>query len=75
MNFFDFVNLHRVNEVKELMEKDPEKKIKNYQLAYDAGFNSKATFYRIFKQFSGHTPSSYRASIKNINKSKVSKEE
>lgn len=72
MNFFDFVNLHRVNEVKQLMAKDPEKKTKNYQLAYDAGFNSKATFYRIFKQFSGQTPSDYRKSIKNIHKKQVS---
>jgi AraC-like DNA-binding protein len=63
MNFFEFVNHYRVKEVKDLMEKDGDRKTKNYKLAYDAGFNSKATFYRIFKQFSGHTPSDYRESI------------
>jgi AraC-like DNA-binding protein len=63
MNFFEFVNLYRVNEVKELMKKDRAGNDKNYELAYEAGFNSKATFYRIFKQFSGQTPSAFRASI------------
>jgi AraC-like DNA-binding protein len=63
MNFFDFVNLYRVNEVKGLMKKDSTGDSKNYQLAYEAGFNSKATFYRIFKKFSGQTPSDYRAMI------------
>jgi YesN/AraC family two-component response regulator len=62
MNFFEFVNLYRVNEVKELMKKDIAGTEKNYELAYEAGFNSKATFYRIFKKLSGQTPSDYRAS-------------
>lgn len=65
MNFFEFVNTYRVEEVKHLMQEDIDRKMKNYELAYDAGFNSKATFYRIFKEFSGLTPSDYRTSIGN----------
>jgi AraC-like DNA-binding protein len=67
MNFFEFVNLYRINEVKELMQKDVSGKMKIYELAYDAGFNSKATFYRIFKQFSGETPSGFREKLNRIN--------
>ncbi|PLX12736.1 MAG: hypothetical protein C0598_05510 [Marinilabiliales bacterium] len=63
MNFFELVNSYRVKEVEELMKNDPEGKIKIYELAYDAGFNSKATFYRIFKQFTGQTPNDYRKAI------------
>lgn len=59
-NFFEFVNLYRVNEVKRLMEEEKNKDKKNYELAFEAGFNSKATFYRIFKQLTGFTPSAYR---------------
>lgn len=63
MNFFELVNEYRINEVKELMKKDSEGRMKIYELAYDAGFNSKATFYRIFKQFTGLTPSEYRSKL------------
>ena len=67
MNFFEFVNFYRINEVKELMQKDVSGKMKIYELAYDAGFNSKATFYRIFKQISGETPSGFREKLNRIN--------
>gem|GEM_PF-910720 len=63
MNFFELVNSYRVKEVEELMRNDAEGKMKIYELAYDAGFNSKATFYRIFKQFTGQTPNDYRKAI------------
>ncbi len=60
MNFFEFVNSYRVNEVKKLMSDEAKSDLKNYELAFEAGFNSKATFYRIFKQMTGQTPSDYR---------------
>ena len=62
-NFYEFVNIYRVNEVKNLMEHSENKEKNNYDLAFDAGFNSKASFYRIFKQFTNQTPSSFRASL------------
>lgn len=61
MNFFEFVNSYRIDEVKKLMDDLSNDEMKNYELAYEAGFNSKATFYRIFKQMTGQTPSDYRA--------------
>lgn len=58
-NFYEFINDYRVSEVKELMADPKNKHLKLMSLAYDAGFNSKATFNRIFKQMTGMTPSQY----------------
>ncbi len=60
-NFYEFINDYRVNEVKRLMDDPANKHLKLMSLAYDAGFNSKATFNRIFKQMTGMTPSEYNA--------------
>ncbi|MDX2362188.1 MAG: AraC family transcriptional regulator [Crocinitomicaceae bacterium] len=59
VNFFDFINSYRVEEVKRLLA-DPE--YKQYTLlavAYDSGFNSKSSFNNIFKKFTGLTPTNY----------------
>jgi ligand-binding sensor domain-containing protein/AraC-like DNA-binding protein len=58
-NFNDFVNGYRVAEVKERL-KDPQSR--NFTLvaiAEDCGFNSKTSFYRIFKKFTELTPSEF----------------
>jgi len=63
-NFNDFVNEYRVEEVKSLMASsttDPQVTV--MELAYDAGFNSKASFNRIFKQFTQMTPTQFKKSI------------
>ncbi len=60
-NFNDVINEYRVDEVKRLItdpKTDPKATV--MELAYKAGFNSKATFNRIFKQNTGHTPKEYR---------------
>ncbi|MGW8313950.1 MAG: helix-turn-helix domain-containing protein [Bacteroidales bacterium] len=62
-NFFEFVNSYRVEEFKS-MAMLPE--YRNYTLismAYDSGFNSKATFNRVFKHYTGQTPSEYYHSL------------
>ncbi|MEM1135126.1 MAG: AraC family transcriptional regulator [Bacteroidota bacterium] len=67
-NFNDFINGYRVEEVKRLMENpstDPQATI--MELAYKAGFNSKASFNRIFKQFTQMTPSQYRKLHQEVN--------
>lgn len=64
-NFHEFINSYRVEVVKDSL-KDPEKKhIKLISLAFDAGFNSKASFNRIFKQHTSKTPSHYMYSVSN----------
>ncbi len=57
-NFFDFINEYRVEEVKKQLSVN-----KNYTLlgiAYECGFNSKSSFNRIFRNFTGVTPSEYQ---------------
>lgn len=58
-NFYEFINGYRLEEVKNLMDDPANSHLKFISLAYDAGFNSKATFNRIFKQMTGLTPSQY----------------
>lgn len=63
-NFYEYVNHYRVNEVKRLMIDPANKHLKLISLAYDAGFNSKASFYRIFKQLTQMTPTQYLETLK-----------
>ena len=60
LNFNDYLNDYRINYVKELLA-DPEKSDLDIKsLALEAGFSSKATFYRVFKEKTQLTPSQYR---------------
>jgi AraC-like DNA-binding protein len=59
-NFFDYINEYRVNDVKEALF---SLKYDNHSLlgiAHEFGFNSKASFNRAFKKFTGITPSEFR---------------
>lgn len=58
-NFFDFVNVYRVDLVKEKMLDSSNKNITLLSIAYDSGFNSKSSFNSIFKKITGLTPSQY----------------
>ncbi len=61
-NFYDLVNHQRVNYSIKLLENLP----KNYTLqavGIDSGFKSRATFYRVFKEITGQTPSSYQSQV------------
>ena len=60
MNFFDFINSYRVEQVKRDLADPGKQQYKVLSLAFDAGFNSKTSFNTIFKKFTGMTPSSYR---------------
>lgn len=59
-NFYEFVNFYRVQEVKEKMFDPAEAHKSLLGIALDAGFNSKASFNRVFKEFTGRTPSAYK---------------
>ena len=58
-NFYEFINFYRTEEVKRLIQDPANKHLKLISLAYDAGFNSKASFNRIFKQMTSMTPSQF----------------
>lgn len=58
-NFYEFINQYRIEEVKNMITDPKNKHLKLISLAYDAGFNSKASFNRIFKQTTNMTPSQF----------------
>jgi AraC-like DNA-binding protein len=59
INFFDFVNKYRVELVVEKLKKGEHKMSTLLGIAYDSGFNSKASFNRAFKKSTGLTPSEF----------------
>lgn len=59
MNFNDFINEYRIKEVKEQLVNPSTKNLTILAIALDAGFNSKATFNRAFKKFTGQNPTDY----------------
>ena len=60
-NFFQFINEYRVNEIKEQLKNPNNDHLKILSLAFDVGFNSKASFNRVFKAYTGQTPKEYRS--------------
>ncbi|PCK09282.1 MAG: hypothetical protein COA42_04560 [Alteromonadaceae bacterium] len=58
-SFAELVSGYRVKEAKRLLESDRKKSITDVML--EAGFNSKATFYRAFRAACDMTPSEYRS--------------
>jgi len=56
-NFYDWVNLYRVEKAKSLLL---ESNAQVSKVCYDVGFNSKSTFYAAFKKVTGMTPGAYR---------------
>lgn len=55
-SFNDFVNEYRVEEVKKRLNSPDLERLTILGIAYDSGFNSKTTFNRIFKDFTGLAP-------------------
>jgi AraC-like DNA-binding protein len=58
--FFDLINRHRVEEVKQRLEDPAYAHYSILGVALDCGFNSKSSFNAAFKKFTGFTPSQYR---------------
>ena len=56
VNFNDFVNQFRIEAVKEMLIKGEHKKQTLLGIAFECGFNSKATFNRAFKKATGESP-------------------
>lgn len=62
-NFFDFINQYRVDEFKKQAVLPENKNYSIQAVAFDCGFNSKSSFYRIFKKQTQLTPSQYLDSL------------
>lgn len=60
-NFYTFINEYRTVEVKKRLNDSKNDHLTILSIAFDAGFNSKATFNRIFKAATGQSPKDFRA--------------
>ncbi len=58
-NFFNFVNAYRVEEVKKMLS-DESNPYSIEAIGYECGFNSKSSFFSVFKKMTGKTPFVYR---------------
>lgn len=59
LSFFDFINQYRVKDAKNLLLQNKEDGTTITQIAYDVGFNNRASFYKAFKKFADDSPSNY----------------
>jgi AraC-like DNA-binding protein len=57
-NFYDYINEQRVEYAKQLLLQDARKSITD--IAFEAGYNSKNSFYNAFRRHCGMTPADYR---------------
>ena len=57
-NFFELINEKRVDKAKQLLN-NKVNQITIEAIAYESGFNSRASFYRAFKKYTALTPSEY----------------
>ncbi|MDC0584191.1 helix-turn-helix domain-containing protein [Bacteroidales bacterium] len=64
MPFNDMVNEYRVKCFKQEVTKSKNKELKLVAIAEKCGFNSKSSFYRIFKKHTNLTPTEYLQKIK-----------
>jgi AraC-like DNA-binding protein len=59
-SFNEFVNGYRVEEVKGRLQKSEQSNLTILGTALECGFNSKASFQRIFKEMTGFSPGEYQ---------------
>ncbi|MDY8137955.1 helix-turn-helix domain-containing protein [Aquimarina sp. 2201CG5-10] len=60
ISFYDIINRYRTEAVKKMIDSDSYKDYTLLGIAYECGFNSKASFNRIFKKETGLSPSQYK---------------
>ncbi len=60
MNFYHFINTWRINEAKDILQKDTQNSLTLEQVMYQVGFRSRTTFTAAFKKMTGLTPGQFR---------------
>lgn len=63
LNFFDFINSYRVEEIKAKMADSKYDNLSLLGIAFESGFNTKSAFNRVFKKITGLTPSEYKKQL------------
>ncbi len=61
-SFPDYVNVFRIEEAKQKLRSPEFRQLKIENIGYGCGFNSKATFNRVFKKYCNVSPSQYQKS-------------
>lgn len=59
-NFFEYINLKRIEEAKQMLRTTNRKELNIIEVAYAVGFNNKGTFNAVFKRITGLTPTEFR---------------
>ncbi|MFT3705292.1 MAG: ABC transporter permease [Agriterribacter sp.] len=78
-SFSDFINEYRVMEAVRKMQDPAYDNMTLLGIAFEAGFNSKTTFNRIFKQMTGKSPTEYKKHLEkerptyNLGRGRMSK--
>lgn len=62
-NFYEFINSYRVEKAIVLMKDPSNKSLTLSGVGFEAGFNSKTTFYEAFKKITGTTPAKYKETV------------
>lgn len=66
-NFFEYVNLYRVNKAKDMLNDPQFAQMTILDILLESGFNSKSSFHRFFKRYTGMSAAEYRKKIKEEN--------
>lgn len=66
-SFYEFVNEYRFQEARQRLKDPAYSHLTILGIAYEAGFNNKNTFNKVFKKHEGITPSQYRKIAPQIN--------
>jgi len=62
-NFYDYINMLRIEEFKKLVSRPENRKYTLLSLSFDCGFNSKSSFNKNFKKVTGQSPSEYLSNL------------
>jgi AraC-like DNA-binding protein len=66
VNFFEYINLKRIEEAKQLLRTNTKKDLNIIEVAFEVGFNNKGTFNSVFKKITGLTPTEFRKQSKQL---------
>lgn len=68
--FYGYINMYRIEEATKILS-DPSAEVQIKNLYSALGYNSPATFFRVFRSEVGCTPSKYREEVLRISSAKV----
>ncbi|WP_108807536.1 helix-turn-helix domain-containing protein [Aquimarina spinulae] len=64
--FYELVNEYRVEYFLQRIKENDHKEFTVVSIAFDVGFNSKSTFYKVFKEITNFTPTEYIRKVENL---------